>query len=143
MYWFRGAILSVLLITVLATAIPFPVAAYSNNTSQAKPEKLWQELNLTPQQKQKIGELHRKSTVKMRAHQQALSNAQKELNALNGASAPANKISQKQNQIDNLKQKIADLRKQYTAAMKEILTAEQWAKLQKLKKERQETRNEV
>jgi Spy/CpxP family protein refolding chaperone len=143
MSWFRGVVLSVVLVSAVATAGIFPVAAHSKDSGQAKQEKLWQELSLTSQQREKISALYRKTAAKMRSHQQALSNAQKELASMQGSNAQTDKTSSKQGQINDIKQKIAELRKQYTASVKEILTAEQWAKLQKMKRERQENRNEV
>jgi Spy/CpxP family protein refolding chaperone len=143
MSWFRGVVLSVVLVSTVAAAGIFPVAAHSKDSGQAKQEKLWQELSLTPQQREKISALYRKTAAKMRSHQQALSNAQKELASMQGNNAQTDKTSSKQGQINDIKQKIAELRKQYTASVKEILTAEQWAKLQKMKRERQENRNEV
>jgi Spy/CpxP family protein refolding chaperone len=144
MFSFRGVVLSVVLVSAMATAGLFPVAAYSkDSSSQAKQEKLWQELDLTPQQRGKISAIYRKTAAKMRSHQQALSNAQKELASMQSSNAQTDKTSSKQSEINDIKQKIAELRKQYTASVKEILTAEQWAKLQKMKRERQESRNEV
>lgn len=143
MFWFRGVVLSVVLVSAVATAGIFPVAAHSKDSSQAKQEKLWQELSLTSQQREKISALYRKTAAKMRIHQQALSNAQKELASMQSSNVQTDKTSSKQSQINDIKQKIAELRKQYTASVKEILTAEQWAKLQKMKRERQENRNEV
>lgn len=145
MSWFRGVVLSVVLVSAVATAGIFPVAAHSKDSSQAKQEKLWQELSLTSQQREKISALYRKTAAKMRSHQQALSNAQKELASMQSSNSnvQTDKTSSKQGQINDIKQKIAELRKRYTASVKEILTAEQWAKLQKMKRERQENRNEV
>jgi Spy/CpxP family protein refolding chaperone len=143
MFWFRGAAVSLMFMTVLANAFALPEAAHSLDQRQSKPSKLWQELNLSPQQKQRINDLHQRSTAKMRGYQKSLANAQKELSELRTAQASAGKITQKQNEIASIQLKISELRKDYTAAMKDILTPEQWTKLQKLKKERQESRNEV
>jgi Spy/CpxP family protein refolding chaperone len=143
MFWFRGAAVSLMFVTILANAIAFPEAAHSLDKGQGKPSKLWQELNLSPQQKQRINDLHQKSTAKMRGYQKSLAKAKKDLAELKSSQASASRITQKQNEIASIQLQISELRKEYTAAMKDILTTEQWTKLQKLKKERQENRNEV
>ncbi len=143
MFWFRGAAVSLMFVTILANAITFPAAVHSLDKGPGKPSKLWQELNLSPQQKQKINDLHQKSTAKMRGYQKSLAKAQKDLAELKSSQASASRITQKQNEIASIQLQISELRKEYTAAMKDILTTEQWTKLQKLKKERQENRNEV
>jgi periplasmic protein CpxP/Spy len=137
MFWFRGAAVSLIFVTILATAVALPEAAHSFDKAQDKPSRLWQELNLTPQQKQRMNDIHQKSTAKMRGYKKSLAKAQKELAELRNSRATSSRITQKQNEIASIQLQISELRKEYTAAMKEILTPEQWTKLQKLKKERQ------
>jgi Spy/CpxP family protein refolding chaperone len=138
MSWFRGATLALMLVTALAAAPA--VSAYGEEMGQPKQNKLLQELNLTPQQKQRVKELRLKMRPKVQSHKQALTKAKQELADLQAANAPADKIQAKKKQIQSLQQATATMRKQYTAALKEILTPEQWTKLQKLKKEKRDNR---
>jgi Spy/CpxP family protein refolding chaperone len=142
MLWFRGAALYLAFVTIFSVIGALPTAVHSFEKLQSKPGKLWEKLGLTPQQKQRMNELHQKSSTKMRAHKKSLATAKKELAELKNSGASAGRVTQKQNEVASIQLKISELRKEYTTAMKEILTPEQWTKLQKLKKEHRGNRDE-
>jgi Spy/CpxP family protein refolding chaperone len=103
-------------------------------------EKLYEKLNLTPEQIRRMKALHKQSAPEVKQRLTALNQAKSELVALQSGNASLPAIKSKENQIATLKRSLADAKLQYSKNMQEILTAEQWNKLQKIRQERRAQR---
>lgn len=106
-----------------------PKVVAQNTTSSPSPSPRpagWlQELNLTPQQIQQIKTIRNQSKNQLAQQQQAVRQAQQELEALMASSASKDKVRTKYNQLKTLRQQLCDTQFENTLAIREILNAEQ------------------
>jgi Spy/CpxP family protein refolding chaperone len=121
---------------VLATkTLGYPQIAQNKDN-----DKLYEKLNLTPDQIRRVKALHKQSTPEIKQKLAALNKAKQELLALQTSNGALPAIKAKENQITILKRSLADAKLKYSKSMQEILTAEQWTKLQKIRQERRAQR---
>jgi periplasmic protein CpxP/Spy len=102
--------------------------------------KLVKELNLSPEQVQRLQKLRADSHGKNRERRQALLAAKQDLAQLLGSNAPADQIRQKRDRVQSLQREIADTNFENTLAIREILKPEQRVKLQQLMEQRRRDR---
>jgi periplasmic protein CpxP/Spy len=103
--------------------------------------KLVKELNLSPEQVQRLQKLRADSHGKNKERRQALLAAKQDLSQLLGSNAPADQIRQKRQQVQSLQREIADTNFENTLAIREILKPEQRVKLQQLMEQRRRDRD--
>jgi Spy/CpxP family protein refolding chaperone len=143
---------SYLLLTLVVGTIARPALA-SQKVSTAKTlgyliiaqnidnEKLYEKLNLTPDQISRVKALHKQSAPDIKQKLAALNKAKQELSSLQTSNASLPAIKAKEDKVATLKRSLADAKLKYSKSMQEILTAEQWAKLQKIRQERRAQRS--
>ena len=105
-------------------------------------EKLYEQLNLSASQIQKVRAINDQFEPQILNHRQSIITAKNELQSLESSQANKAQIRSKQQQIKQLRQELVTIRKKYATAMQSVLSAEQWSKLQRLIKERRAQRNE-
>jgi Spy/CpxP family protein refolding chaperone len=128
---------------LLGSAIaPTPLLAHTNmvdlQVSSKDNDKLFEQLNLTPSQIRKVQAISEQFEPEILSRRRAIVMAKNELQSLKENNGSSSQIKAKEQEIKNLKRDLAAVRKRYAAAMQAALTPQQWAKLQKLIKERQE-----
>jgi len=97
---------------------------------QPQRQENWlKELNLSPDQLQKIREIRKQYQGRLTEERQAVRQAQQELNQLMTSNAPTDQIRQKYDQVQALKQKLGDTRLESMLAIRDVLNAEQRQKL--------------
>lgn len=150
MFLRRASILSVALITLggavaLAKPNPFFSQTFAQNPTTSQPKqrqpKLMDQLNLNPNQKQKLKAIHEQYKDKISQNKQAVRQANKELRDLLASTATVDQIRSKHDQVQGLRQ---DLEKLTFASMletREVLTPEQRVQFAQLMERRQNTSN--
>ena len=151
MSWFRMLALGSMLLsiaTIISPARADVLIAQNNpapNVDLKIPPggvgKLVKELNLSPEQVQRLQKLRADSQGKNRERRQALLVAKQDLSQLLGSNAPADQIRQKRQQVQSLQREIADTNFENTLAIREILKPEQRVKLQQLMEQRRRDKN--
>jgi periplasmic protein CpxP/Spy len=144
MFWFRSAIcLSAVLVVANGAIIESVRAQQKLNFGGPIPgpvakngEQIVKELNLTPRQVQQLKAMRQKFQGRKQEQQKLLEAAKQELGEMLLSNAPSAKIRDQRNRLKTLQQQFSDLKFDNMMALKEILTAEQWAKLQKMKQQR-------
>lgn len=130
-----------------AVAVANPNSLFSQTVAQnqegQRPQRgnregLMKELNLTPQQMQQMQEIRRQNKAKVEQSASTLRQAKQELTQLMAGDASTDQIRQKYQQVETLRQQMADLRFENMLAMREILTPEQRSKFAQLMQQRQE-----
>jgi periplasmic protein CpxP/Spy len=101
---------------------------------------LVKELNLSPDQIQRLQQVRKNSQGKTKERRQALRTAKQELTLLLQGNASSDQIRQKRQQVQSLQQQVADSNFENTLAIREILTPEQRVKLQQLLQQRRQDR---
>jgi periplasmic protein CpxP/Spy len=101
---------------------------------------LVKELNLSPDQIQRLQKLRTDAQGKTKQRRQALRSARQELNRLLQGNASSDQIRQKRQQVQTLQREVADANFENTLAIREILTPEQRVKLQQLLQQRRQNR---
>jgi periplasmic protein CpxP/Spy len=101
---------------------------------------LVKELNLSPDQIQRLQQLRTNSQGKTKERRQALRAAKQELTQLLQGNASSDQIRQKRQQVQSLQREVADSNFENTLAIREILTPEQRVKLQQLMQQRRQNR---
>jgi periplasmic protein CpxP/Spy len=101
---------------------------------------LVKELNLSPDQIQRLQQLRKNSQGKTKERRQALRTARQELNQLLQGNASSDQIRQKRQQVQILQREVADTNFENTLAIREILTPEQRVKWQQLIQQRRQNR---
>ncbi len=101
---------------------------------------LVKELNLSPDQIQRLQQLRQNSQGKTKERRQALRTAKQELTQLLQSNASSDQIRQKRQQVQSLQKEVADSNFENTLAIREILTPEQRVKLQQLLQQRRQNR---
>jgi periplasmic protein CpxP/Spy len=140
---FRSAILSAVVVVASGASMGIANAQSQLNfgSSMAPPvvknsDQLIKELNLTPRQVQQLKAMRQKFQGRKQAQRQLVEVAKQDLAQLLASDAPLPKIREQRNRVKNLQKQFSDLKFDNMMAMKEILTSEQWAKLQKMKQQR-------
>jgi periplasmic protein CpxP/Spy len=149
MFLRRVSVLSLLMLslgTTAALAAPNQKQShhqYSDAIAQqqgAKPQKgqdnLFQQLNLTPEQKAKIESIRAQSKDQLTNQRKAFQQAQQELRTLMASNADPNQIRDKHNQVMAMKQQLDNLQFESRLAMRDVLTPEQRTQLDQLMKQR-------
>lgn len=134
MWWFRVACLAVVL---QGMGIPCGglTPAQASESRLAQLNSLWQGLDLTPAQQQQVQDLRQRFMPQMRSLRQSLHTSQHELRNLQTNGGTAEQIQSRQSQISRLKQQMASVRREYSSNLKNILTPQQWEKLQQRKRQ--------
>jgi Spy/CpxP family protein refolding chaperone len=138
-------------IAMLGSALsPSQVSAlnYSVNSGQLKAtskdnnEQLFEKLGLNPGQIKKVRAIYEKYEPEIISRRQAIVAAKNELKSLATKQSLSPQLQAKQQKIDKLKQELTGVKNKYASAMQAVLTPEQWSKLQQLRKERQNPKEE-
>jgi Spy/CpxP family protein refolding chaperone len=119
--------------------------SYSADSGQLKAtnkdnEQLFEKLGLNSSQIKKVRAIYDKYEPEIISRRQAIIAAKNEIKslAIKQSISPDPQLQAKQKKIDKLKQELATVKNKYASDMQAVLTAEQWSKLQQLRKERQE-----
>lgn len=91
-------------------------------------EQLFEKLGLSPSQIRKVQAIYDKYEPEIIKRRRAIVAAKEELSN--------SSFTTSQQKIDKLKSELTAVKNQYASAMQAVLTTEQWAKMQQLKKER-------
>lgn len=145
-------LLSILLsfVTTILPARAGLVTAQQNNNNRSIDREfkipaggvgnLVKELNLSPDQIQRLQQIRKNSQGKTKERRQALQKARQELNQLLQGNASSDQIRQKRQQVQTLQSEVADSNFENTLAIREILTPEQRVKWQQLLQQRRQNR---
>ncbi len=149
MFWFRSVVLSVVSMMMSSVIGGSAIAQSPVNFGGSRPspsvptiknsDQLVKELNLTPRQVQQLKAVRQKFQGQKQGQRQLLNTAKQELAEFIASKAPTSKISEQRDRVKILQKQLNDLKFDNMMALKEILTSEQWAKLQKLKQQRTRT----
>ena len=104
---------------------------------------LAKELNLSPEQIQKLQQLRKNTQGKNKERRQTLQAAKQELNQLIQGNASTDQVRQKRQQVQSLQREIADTNFENTLAIREILTPEQRVKLQQIRAQRRQNQQKL
>ena len=104
---------------------------------------LAKELNLSPEQIQKLQQLRKNTQGKNKERRKTLQTAKQELNQLIQGNASTDQVRQKRQQVQSLQREIADTNFDNTLAIREILTPEQRVKLQQIRVQRRQDRQKL
>lgn len=88
-------------------------------------ERLFEQLNLSQEQKQKMQAIRNQYKDQLNQRRQALHQAQQELKTLMTGTASANQIREKHRQLLTLRQQLEEVQFESMLAMREVLTPEQ------------------
>lgn len=130
----RASVLAVLMLSLgSAAALVSPNSllpqATAQDSEQRSPKRgkaqMLQELNLSPEQTQRIEAIQNQYRGQITQRKQAARQAQQELRDLLAGTASADQIRQKYRQVEALKQEVAQVRFDSMLAMREVLTPEQ------------------
>jgi periplasmic protein CpxP/Spy len=149
---FRLLTLLSLFLTIATTTLPAhaDLSLSQNNNRSSEGEikiptggvgNLVKELNLSPDQIQRLQQVRKNSQGKTKERRQALRSARQELNRLLQSNASADLVRQKRQQVQTLQREIADANFENTLAIREILTPEQRVKWQQLIQQRRQNRS--
>ena len=120
----------------IALANPHPYIALQL-AQRRSPRATWlRELNLSPEQLQKIQEIRNQYQERLNEQRQALQQAQQELKQLMASNTPVEQIREKFDQVQTLKQKLGDTRMESMLAIRDVLNPEQRQKLNTILKQR-------
>ncbi len=132
--------------TTAAIAVPSPVASPQTvapqnkapNRPAGKEGGVFDKLNLSADQKQKIQAVRDQYKGQITQRMEAVRQARQELKTMMAGTASASQIRDKNTQITGLKKQLDDVQLESTLAMREILTPAQRTQLAQLMKQRQE-----
>jgi len=99
------------------------------------------QLNLNPEQKQKLNAIHKQYKDKISQNKQAVRQANKELRDLIASAATADQIRIKHDQVQGLRQDLEKLTFESILATREVLTPEQRLQFAQVMERRQNYRN--
>lgn len=116
-----------------ALALDYVVDFRQLKASSKDNTQLFEKLGLNSSQVRKVQAIYEKYEPEIVSRRQAIVAAKNEIKS-SLAAAP----QQQQKKVDRLKQELAAVKNKYSAEMQAALTANQWSKLQRLRKERQE-----
>ena len=147
MSWFSRTALSLIILTTVVGSTTGVVFAQSTITigsdaAAAKDDrknnrnKIIAELGLTPQQIRQIRAVRRQFKGQRRSLRRSLAAAERDLARLIVGNAADDRVQRKRNEIRNLQQKLDVVRAKNRDAFRQILTAQQWQKLQEIRSRR-------
>lgn len=135
MLFSRASAIAFLTLSIGAVAIASPKPWLSQITSQNSNQpnhspnqdvpKWIQRLNITTEQTQRMQTIRNKYRGQISESGKALRQAQLELGQMLGSDANIDTLRQKHRQVENLKQKVGNLRFESLLEMREVLTPEQ------------------
>jgi periplasmic protein CpxP/Spy len=150
MFWLRISSLFSILLSLSTTILPARAdwsIAQNNRAPNGELKipaggvgNLVKELNLSPDQIQRLQQLRANSQGKTKERRQALRTARQELKQLLQSNASSDQIRQKRQQVQSLQREVADTNFENTLAIREMLTPEQRIKLQQLIQQRRQNR---
>lgn len=148
-YWslICAAIILSLSVPKLAVANPtegiFYEISQRNNFRQEDPNSppigLFDELDVTPEQKQEIQEIRDQHRVTLEQQQQQLADVQRELNQLIASEAPKEEIRQKHDQLLQMTEDLRQLNLDVMLQLRDILTPQQRARFAEIMQNRRIT----
>ena len=98
---------------------------YSKQASEDKPQNLFQQLNLTPRQQNKIYKIRRQYQVEILQLKQNLQTAQQQLAVMMAGTDSATIIREKYQEIAQFRQQLGQLHFESMLAIREVLTPNQ------------------
>ncbi|MCU0546399.1 MAG: Spy/CpxP family protein refolding chaperone [Oscillatoriaceae cyanobacterium Prado104] len=137
--------------TGAAIAVPNPALSQTiaqnqqQNQRGGKEGRLFEQLNLTAEQKQRMQAVRDRYKDQLSQRRQAVRQARQELeNMMSGNQANASQMRDKHRQVMALRQQLEEVQFESMMAMREVLTAEQRSRLAQLMQQRRQTvRNRV
>jgi periplasmic protein CpxP/Spy len=138
------AVLMFTLGSTAAVAVPNPVEpqTLAQNQQPNRPAgregRLFEQLNLSADQKQKMQAVRDRYKDQISQRMQAMRQARQELETLMSGTANISQIRDKHRQIMGMKQQLEEVRFESMLAMREILTSEQRSKLTQLMQQRRQ-----
>jgi len=97
-----------------------------------------QQLNLTPEQRQKLVVIQRQYRGTLHQQRQKLFQAQQELSDLMAGTASQSQIREKYRQVEALRQQVGELNLESMLAMREVLTLEQRSRFAQVMQKRKD-----
>jgi P pilus assembly/Cpx signaling pathway, periplasmic inhibitor/zinc-resistance associated protein len=144
----RISALAVLMLTLGSTtaaiAVPNPIEPQTVAQNQrpnrpgGKEGGMFEKLNLSADQKQKMQAVRDQYKDQISQRMQAVRQARQELETMMAGQANASQIREKHRQIMGLRQQLEDVQFESTLAMRELLTSEQRSQLAQLMQQRQQ-----
>jgi periplasmic protein CpxP/Spy len=143
----RISAIAVLMFTLGSTAtvaVPNPVEPQTiaqnqqPNRPAGRESRLFEQLNLSADQKQKMQAVRDRYKDQISQRMQAMRQARQELETLMAGTANTSQIRDKHRQIMGLRQQLEEVRFESMLAMREILTSEQRSKLAQLMQQRRQ-----
>jgi periplasmic protein CpxP/Spy len=136
--------------TATAVAIPNPIEPQTlaqnqqPNRPAGKEGRLFEQLNLSADQKQKMQAVRDRYKDQISQRMQAMRQARQELETMMSGTANTSQIREKHRQIMGLRQQLEEVRFENMLAMREVLTSEQRGKLaQMMQQRRQAVKNRM
>ncbi len=99
-------------------------------------EKMLQQLDLTPQQTEKIDAIKAESRQEYAALREEMRDSQEQMRSLLSSDASSNELRQQHQEMQRLRQKISDRRFETMLEIREVLTPEQRAQMAQLRRDR-------
>jgi periplasmic protein CpxP/Spy len=130
--------------TATAVAIPNPIEPQTlaqnqqPNRPAGKEGRLFEQLNLSADQKQKMQAVRDRYKDQISQRMQAMRQARQELETMMSGTANTSQIREKHRQIMGLRQQLEEVRFENMLAMREVLTSEQRSKLAQLMQQRRQ-----
>ncbi len=112
---------------------------FRQSDKDSPPMGLFDQLNVTPQQKQEIQEIRDQHRVTLEQRQRQLQQVQQELNQLIASEAPEDQIRQKHDQLLQMTQDMRELNFDVMMQLRGILTPEQRARFAEIMENRRIT----
>lgn len=144
----RISALAVLMLTLGSTtaaiAVPNPIEPQTVAQNQrpnrpgGKEGGMFEKLNLSADQKQKMQAVRDQYKDQISQRMQAVRQARQELETMMAGTANASQMRDKHRQIMGLRQQLEDVQFESTLAMRELLTSEQRSQLAQLMQQRQQ-----
>ncbi len=144
----RISALAVLMLTLGSTtasiAVPNPIEPQTIAQNQrpnrpgGKEGGMFDKLNLSADQKQKMQAVRAQYKDQISQRMQAVRQARQELETMMAGTANASQMRDKHRQIMGLRQQLEDVQFESTLAMRELLTSEQRSQLAQLMQQRQQ-----
>lgn len=123
-------------IAVISSAVSQSVAQVPPQPKQTDGKGWLKELNLSPDQIQKIKQIRSRYQGRLTQERQAVQQAQRELKELMAGDASAEQVRQKFDQVQRLRQELGDTRMESMLAIRRVLNPEQRQKLANLMRQR-------
>ena len=128
-----------------ATAVPNPVEPQTIAQNQrpnrpgGKQGGMFDQLNLSADQKQKMQAVRDRYKDQVSQRMQAVRQARQELETMMAGTASASQMREKHRQIIGLRQQLEEVQFESTLAMREVLTPEQRSQLAQMMQQRRQT----